>query len=145
MKVQEAATVFAQVRDVALKVENPKPSDLTADFLMMAEKLMLAQGHECVYWIASKDQKSPLILARVAKQASGIYAEALGFLANPFVREDLDKSWQVRDGLIHKGDREALGLRIWSRARAGCSKHSVSIMLRRMLDRRKISRQRFRD
>lgn len=80
--------IFAQV-------ENPKPSDLSADFLTMAEKLMLAEGQECVFWRALKDQKSALVLSRVAKQASILYSETLAFVASPSVKEDLDRTWQV--------------------------------------------------
>lgn len=78
-------------------MENPKPSDLSADFLMMAEKLMLAQGQECVFWKAMKDQTSPSVLGRVAKQTSILYSESLGLFANAVVREDLDRNWQVRN------------------------------------------------
>ena len=93
--MQEAATAIAQTHEVASKVDDPKPTDLSTEFLNMVEKLTLAQGQECVFWIALNDQKSPLLLARIAKQASILYAETLEYFSNPVVRSDLDKAWQV--------------------------------------------------
>ena len=93
--MQEAATAIAQTLDVASKVDDPRPTDLSTDFLKMVEKLTLAQGQECVFWIALNDQKSPLLLARVAKQASMFYAETLEYFSNPVVREHLNNAWQA--------------------------------------------------
>jgi programmed cell death 6-interacting protein len=44
MRVQEAAGSYAYLRDVAcLKVESPRPLDLSPECATMLEKLMLAQ------------------------------------------------------------------------------------------------------
>eukprot|EP00210_Caulerpa_lentillifera_P000893 g864.t1 len=91
---QEAAGAFSFAREVALKVDNPKPSDLTPDYLTFAEKLMLAQGQECVFWRAMKDHKSPSTLSKVAKYASLLYSEALNLLIKPIVKDELDRTWQ---------------------------------------------------
>eukprot|EP00887_Chlorella_sp_A99_P006063 scaffold22.g6063.t1 len=62
---QEAAGTFAYLRDVAcLKVEAPRPTDLTPEAASMLEKLMLAQAQECVLEKASNDKKSPAVIAR---------------------------------------------------------------------------------
>ncbi|GAB4820758.1 hypothetical protein N2152v2_007804 [Parachlorella kessleri] len=66
---QEAAGSFAFLRDVAcLKVESPRPVDISPECATMLEKLMLAQAQECVLETAVLGKKSPAILARLAKQ-----------------------------------------------------------------------------
>lgn len=91
---QESAGAFSLAREVALKVDNPKPSDLTSNFLTFAEKLMLAQGQECVFWRAMKDKKSASTLSKVSRCASLLYSEALGLMISPAVKEEVDRNWQ---------------------------------------------------
>lgn len=91
---QEASGLFNLIRDLTNKVDNPKPTDLTAEYLTLAEKLMLAQGQECVFWRARKDFKSPSTLSKVAKGASQLYSEALRLAKTPLMREELDKGWK---------------------------------------------------
>lgn len=57
--------MFAYLRDVAgLKVENPRPIDVSPECSGLLEKLMLAQAQECTFEKARADKKSPVILAR---------------------------------------------------------------------------------
>lgn len=63
--VQEAAGAFAHLRDVAsLRVEQPRPVDISPECASMLERLCLAQAQECIFEKARADGKSPAILAR---------------------------------------------------------------------------------
>jgi len=65
--VQEAAGAFAHLRDVAsLRVEQPRPVDISPECASMLEKLCLAQAQECIFEKARADKKSSAILARYA-------------------------------------------------------------------------------
>ncbi|GMH40651.1 hypothetical protein BSKO_08555 [Bryopsis sp. KO-2023] len=90
---QEAAGAFVRVKDVVLKMENPRPTDLSVEALNFFEKLMLAQAQETAYCKAVKDKKTQMVLARLAKQASILYSEALGFLAGPLGKDYFEKAW----------------------------------------------------
>lgn len=63
--MQEAAGAFANLRDVAsLRVEQPRPVDISPECATMLERLCLAQAQECIFEKARADGKSPAILAR---------------------------------------------------------------------------------
>ena len=63
--VQEAAGAFAHLRDVAaLRVEQPRPVDISPECASMLERLCLAQAQECIFEKARADNKSSAILAR---------------------------------------------------------------------------------
>lgn len=65
--MQEAAGSYAYLRDVAsVRVEQPRPVDISPECAAMLERLMLAQAQECVYEKAVTDKKSPALLARCA-------------------------------------------------------------------------------
>lgn len=62
---QEAAGCFALLRDRdAPRVDPPRPVDVSPECCTMLEKLMLAQAQECFFEKATKDNKSPGIVAR---------------------------------------------------------------------------------
>lgn len=56
---------------------------------------MLAQAQETVYLKAKKDKKTPMVLARLAKQTSVLYVEALNILAQPLLKDHFGKQWLV--------------------------------------------------
>lgn len=63
--LQEAAGVWVLLRDGAsLKVEQPRPIDISPECAAMLEKLCLAQAQECTFEKARMDAKKPAILAR---------------------------------------------------------------------------------
>ena len=63
--VQEAAGTFAELRDVvSLRVEAPRPVDVSPEAANMLEKLCLAQAQEVTFEKFRADGKSPSILAR---------------------------------------------------------------------------------
>lgn len=65
--VQEAAGVWVQLRDgSSLKVEQPRPVDISPECAAMLERLCLAQAQECTFEKARQDGKKPAILARSA-------------------------------------------------------------------------------
>ena len=67
--MKEAAGAFANLRDVAsLRVEQPRPVDISPECASMLERLCLAQGQECIFEKARADSKSPAILARLSLQ-----------------------------------------------------------------------------
>ncbi|KAL4858651.1 Vacuolar-sorting protein [Chlorella vulgaris] len=85
---QEAAGTFGFLRDSAsLKIDQPRPLDLTPEAAAMLEKLMLAQAQECVLEKAISDKKAPGVVARVAKQAAVYYRECSSLLSH------FDRSW----------------------------------------------------
>eukprot|EP00208_Stichococcus_sp_RCC1054_P002835 CAMPEP_0206140322 /NCGR_PEP_ID=MMETSP1473-20131121/9097_1 /ASSEMBLY_ACC=CAM_ASM_001109 /TAXON_ID=1461547 /ORGANISM="Stichococcus sp, Strain RCC1054" /LENGTH=740 /DNA_ID=CAMNT_0053534441 /DNA_START=308 /DNA_END=2527 /DNA_ORIENTATION=- len=91
---QEAAGAFAFLRDEAsLKMDTPRPHDVGPEAAAMLERLMLAQAQECVFEKAVNDQKSPAILARIAKQTAALYVDVLAALGQPPLLAHLDKSW----------------------------------------------------
>lgn len=67
--MKEAAGAFANLRDVAsLRVEQPRPVDISPECASMLERLCLAQAQECIFEKARADSKSPAILARFGLQ-----------------------------------------------------------------------------
>lgn len=48
----------------SLKVEQPRPIDISPECAAMLEKLCLAQAQECTFEKARQDKKNPAILAR---------------------------------------------------------------------------------
>ena len=63
--VQEAAGVWVLLRDgSSLKVEQPRPIDISPECAAMLERLCLAQAQECTFEKARQDGKKPAILAR---------------------------------------------------------------------------------
>ncbi|CAD7700541.1 unnamed protein product [Ostreobium quekettii] len=90
---QEAAGVFQRVKDVALKIGTPQAVDLSAESLGLLEKLMLAQAQECVFLKASMDKKTAMVLAKVAKQTSVLYAETLSLFGQPLVKDYFERHW----------------------------------------------------
>ena len=74
---QEAAGVFAHLREhVSLKVDAPRPEDVSPEGAGMMEKIFLGQAQECFHFKAARDGKSPAILAKLAKHAALLYGEA---------------------------------------------------------------------
>ena len=72
---QEAAGVFGYLRDgPALKVEPPRPTDLTPECCHMLERLCLAQAQEAAFDKARADGKGPVTLGRCAspRRSSGV-------------------------------------------------------------------------
>lgn len=66
--MQEAAGAFAHLRDVAaLRVEQPRPVDISPECASMLERLCLAQAQECVFEKARADKKSSALLARCVR------------------------------------------------------------------------------
>jgi len=93
---QEAAGAFAHLRDhVALKVDTPRPIDLSPECAAMLEKLMLAQAQECVLEKAVAGSKQPATLARLAKQVAVFYDETSRLLSSKPLSEHFDRSWQA--------------------------------------------------
>jgi programmed cell death 6-interacting protein len=69
--MQEAAGAFAELRDVvSLRVEAPRPVDVSPEAANMLEKLCLAQAQEVTFEKFRADAKSPGILARCAAPVS---------------------------------------------------------------------------
>ena len=67
MMLQEAAGVFAELRDVvSLRVEAPRPVDISPECANMLERLCLAQAQELTFEKFRADGKNPGILARWA-------------------------------------------------------------------------------
>ena len=50
----------------SLKVEQPRPIDISPECAAMLERLCLAQAQECTFEKARQDAKKPAILARSA-------------------------------------------------------------------------------
>lgn len=93
-RFQEAAGAFANLRDVAsLRVEQPRPVDISPECASMLERLCLAQAQECIFEKARADSKSPAILARLTKQVSAFYDDVLRLLSSPPLNAHFDKSW----------------------------------------------------
>ncbi|KAL4420092.1 hypothetical protein ABPG77_000573 [Micractinium sp. CCAP 211/92] len=91
---QDSAGSFGYLRDVAsLKLESPRPLDLTPEAASMLEKLMLAQAQECVLEKSINDKKAPGIVARLAKQAAVYYRECAALLNAPPLNQHFDRSW----------------------------------------------------
>ncbi len=62
---QDAAGVFAELRDVvSLRVEAPRPVDISPECANMLERLCLAQAQELTFEKFRADGKNPGILAR---------------------------------------------------------------------------------
>ena len=63
--MQDAAGVFAELRDVvSLRVEAPRPVDISPECANMLERLCLAQAQELTFEKFRADGKNPSILAR---------------------------------------------------------------------------------
>ena len=90
---QEAAGVFAFVKDhISIKVDSPKPVDLSLEASKMLEHIMLAQAQECFHEKALRDGKSAAILAKLAKHAGDLYAEAYRTAASSLISDSLKKT-----------------------------------------------------
>eukprot|EP00891_Asterochloris_glomerata_P000589 jgi/Astpho2/589/e_gw1.00013.8.1_t len=116
-KFQEAAGAFAFLRDVAgLRVEQPRPVDISPEAAGMLEKLCLAQAQECVFEKARTDKKSPAILARLAKQVSVLYEDVLRLLSCDPLRSHFDRSWtahvQVKATLYEVESQLQMGVQL---------------------------------
>lgn len=93
-KFQEAAGAFAHLRDVAsLRVEQPRPVDISPECASMLERLCLAQAQECIFEKARADKKSSAIMARLTKQVSAFYDDVLRLLSGAPLSQHFDKSW----------------------------------------------------
>ncbi|KAK9909798.1 hypothetical protein WJX75_007558 [Coccomyxa subellipsoidea] len=91
---QEAAGSFAELRDVvSLRVESPRPVDVSPEAANMLEKLCLAQAQEVTYEKFRADAKSPGILARLTRQVSVYYDEVARALAVYPLSQHFDRSW----------------------------------------------------
>jgi programmed cell death 6-interacting protein len=79
--LQEAAGVFVELRDVvSLRVEAPRPVDVSPECANMLERLCLAQAQEVIFEKFRADGKSPGILARCAA-ALTVPCQEIRFLA----------------------------------------------------------------
>ncbi|KAK9820581.1 hypothetical protein WJX72_011897 [[Myrmecia] bisecta] len=95
-RFQEAAGVFAYLRDVvSLKVEAPRPVDISPECAGMLEKLCLAQAQECTFEKARMDKKNPALLARLCKQVAVFYDDVLRALNQFPLNQHFDKSWTL--------------------------------------------------
>lgn len=91
---QDSAGSFGYLRDAAtLKVESPRPLDLTPEAAAMLEKLMLAQAQECVLEKAIMDKKAPGVVARLGKQVAVYYRDCAALLNVPPLNQHFDRSW----------------------------------------------------
>uniref|UniRef100_A0A061S6K1 Programmed cell death 6-interacting protein n=1 Tax=Tetraselmis sp. GSL018 TaxID=582737 RepID=A0A061S6K1_9CHLO len=92
---QEAAGAFAYLREhEAMKVENPKPIDITPECTAMLEKLMLAQAQEIFYEKAIADGKTNAVVAKLGKQVAILYEEVhRAITGNAVLAGHFDKSW----------------------------------------------------
>lgn len=93
-RFQEAAGYFALLRDRdSLRVDAPRPVDVTPEAAGMLERLMLAQAQECFFEKARNDKKSPGIIARIAQQASVFYGEVQRKLGQQPLQQHFDRAW----------------------------------------------------
>lgn len=77
--MQEAAGAFAHLRDVAaLRVEQPRPVDISPECASMLERLCLAQAQECVFEKARADKKSSALLARYTLDTAMVFPGPTG-------------------------------------------------------------------
>ena len=92
--LQEAAGAFAHLRDVAsLRVEQPRPVDISPECASMLERLCLAQAQECIFEKARADKKSSAILARCSACKACIAAAVVLICSSrPFGQAKLYKS-----------------------------------------------------
>ncbi|CAK0747325.1 hypothetical protein CVIRNUC_001757 [Coccomyxa viridis] len=91
---QEAAGVFAELRDVvSLRVEAPRPVDISPECANMLERLCLAQAQELTFEKFRADGKNPGILARLTRQVSAFYDEVLRCLSVFPLNQHFDRSW----------------------------------------------------
>ena len=93
---QEAAGAFAYLRDAtSLKVDAPRPIDLSPECAAMLERLMLAQAQECVLEKGIAGGKQPATLARLAKQVALFYDDTSRLLSSKPLSDHFDRSWQA--------------------------------------------------
>ncbi|GLC38437.1 hypothetical protein PLESTB_001578000 [Pleodorina starrii] len=91
---QEACGTFQLMREgEAGKTDTPRPTDIGPECGLLLEKLMLTQAQECVYHKAVLDNKSPNVLARLAKQTGSMYVEVERLFDSPALLNYFDKSW----------------------------------------------------
>lgn len=102
---QEAAGVFAMIRQTGVAKIPAAGKDLSNESSNMLENLMLAQAQECFFVKATVDGKSPGICARLAKQAELFYREALNNTKQPPLKDRIDAEW-----LNHVRTKEAMML-----------------------------------
>ncbi|EFJ43641.1 programmed cell death protein 6 interacting protein X [Volvox carteri f. nagariensis] len=90
----EACGTFQLMREgESGKTDTPRSVDITTECSVLLEKLMLTQAQECVYHKAVIDKKSPIVLARLAKQTGSMYAEVERLFDGPALVNYFDKSW----------------------------------------------------
>lgn len=98
-RFQDAAGYYALLKDRdALKVDTPRPVDVTSECAAMLERLMLAQAQECFYEKARKDNKSPGIIARLAQQVSAYYGDVYRKLQQAPLNQHFDRAWVAHVG-----------------------------------------------
>eukprot|EP00192_Tetraselmis_astigmatica_P021564 CAMPEP_0117665820 /NCGR_PEP_ID=MMETSP0804-20121206/10026_1 /TAXON_ID=1074897 /ORGANISM="Tetraselmis astigmatica, Strain CCMP880" /LENGTH=299 /DNA_ID=CAMNT_0005473283 /DNA_START=175 /DNA_END=1071 /DNA_ORIENTATION=+ len=92
---QECAGALNYLKEhVCMKVEHPRPIDLTPDCASMLEKLMLAQAQEIIFEKAIADNKSHGVTAKLGKQTAILYEEVFRALSsNGALVPHFDKSW----------------------------------------------------
>lgn len=91
---QQAAGVFAQLRDTVLGLVHQEPTpDLLPDTLSAISAVMLAQAQEAIYIKAAKDKMKPAALVKISSQCSDYYQEAQKALHRDTVRGVFEKEW----------------------------------------------------
>ncbi|GAX77401.1 hypothetical protein CEUSTIGMA_g4847.t1 [Chlamydomonas eustigma] len=91
---QEGSGIYSLIREnECIKLDNPKPMDLTVEVITLLEKLMLTQAQECFYHKAVVDKKSASVVARLARQLAVMYSEVERLFTAPALQQHLDKSW----------------------------------------------------
>eukprot|EP00963_Diacronema_lutheri_P000140 scaffold5_cov331-Pavlova_lutheri.AAC.83 len=100
---QEAAGVFALVRQTGVAKIPAAGKDLSNESSTMLENLMLAQAQECFFVKATVDGRSSGICARLAKQAELFYREAMNNTKRSPLKDRIDTEW-----LNHVHTKEAM-------------------------------------
>mmetsp|Transcript_26634 Transcript_26634/g.32339 ORF Transcript_26634/g.32339 Transcript_26634/m.32339 type:complete len:930 (-) Transcript_26634:134-2923(-) len=91
---QAAAGMFAMLRDtLSSKIVTSGAVDLSEECAGMLVSLMLAQAQECFHEKTITDNKSPGIVAKLAKQVNTYYEEARAALMSSTLSGHLDKAW----------------------------------------------------
>lgn len=107
---QEAAGLFKALSEgSALKLDEPRPVDVSPECASMLEKLMLAQAQECVLEKASSDKKAAATLARIAKHAAVLYDDCHQMLSSKPLSDHFDRTWEAHTkvkALLHHIEAE---------------------------------------
>lgn len=91
---EEAAGVFVHLRDtLSMKLESPRPVDLTAECCTLLEALFLGQAQECVYEHSVATSRSPAVLARLAAAAGSYYKKCAETLSVQPLMVHFDRAW----------------------------------------------------